>query len=158
MCLFFDESGYHRVPHVLSTSIPPRRASDRAPSCLGLLLRLGDGPGADDLGARDPVGDVVARHLQPQAAALAVVPVLEVPAARIVAIENVVAPVVGGRTCRVRALLGGVAAVGELADVARAAVRAGDQHGGSPRLAAVPIDLVLRDAPQRPWAGPLDRK
>src|SRR3546814_11316813 len=63
------------------------------------------------------------------------------------------APVVGGRTCRVRALLGGVAAVGELADVARAAVQAGDQHGGSPRLAAVPIDLVLRDAPQRPWAG-----
>src|SRR3546814_17335097 len=60
------------------------------------------------------------------------------------------APVVGGRTCRVRALLGGVAAVGELADVARAAVQAGDQHGGSPRLAEGPIDLVLRDAPQRP--------
>src|SRR3546814_18277858 len=81
-----------------------RSRSCHAPSCLGLLLRLGDGPGADDLGARDPVGDGVARHLQPQAAALAVVPVLEVPAARIVAIENVVAPVVGGRDRKSRRL------------------------------------------------------
>src|SRR3546814_15288608 len=86
-----------------------------------------------------------------EAAALAVVPMLDVPAARVVAVEHVVAPVGGDGGAGIGALFRGVAAVGELADVARAAVRAGDQHGQGPWLAAVPngpmlCDGVLRDA------------
>src|SRR3546814_15939315 len=86
-----------------------------------------------------------------EAAALAVVPMLDVPAARVVAVEHVVAPVGGDGGAGNGALFLGVAAVGELDDVARAAVRAGDQHGQGPWLAAVPIgprlcEGVLRDA------------
>src|SRR3546814_17301923 len=77
---------------------------------------------------------------------------LDVPAARVVAVEHVVAPVGGDGGAGIGALFRGVAAVGELADVARAAVRAGDQPGQGPWLAAVPIgpmlcDGVHRDAP-----------
>src|SRR3546814_15573678 len=68
-----------------------------------------------------------------EAAALAVVPMLDVPAARVVAVEHVVAPVGGDGGAGIGALFRGVAAVGELADVARAAVRAGrseERRGG----------------------------
>src|SRR3546814_2868270 len=63
---------------------------------------------------------------------------LDGQAARVVAVEHVVAPVGGDGGAGIGALFRGVAAVGELADVARAAVRAGDQHGQGPWLAAVP--------------------
>src|SRR3546814_1360796 len=106
----------------MTRSFPTRRSSDlESRSCHAALpLRFGGCPGADDLGALDLVRDGVARDLQPEAAALAVVPMLDVPAARVVAVEHVVAPVGGDGGAGIGALFRGVAAVGELPDVARA--------------------------------------